>query len=169
MATSAPLLVGISRCLMGDAVRWNGADARWYAPAMEAACTFHPVCPEVELGMGVPREPIHLARVAGDLRLQGVSSGRDWTDAFHTWAVARVAILQRLGLVGFILKSRSPSCGLGVPVHGGGAEAHPGLFAHALQVHWPALPLVEASALQDPEVQMEFVRRMRAEAATYSA
>src|SRR5882672_4688907 len=123
--------VGISRCLLGDQVRYDATHRR---SASVIALALHvewiSVCPEVEVGMGVPREPIQLvARADGirssseRVRLSGVHSGDDWTDRMDVWARRRVAELVALGIVGFVLKARSPSCGPGsVLVHHAGGD-----------------------------------------------
>lgn len=149
--------VGVSACLLGDEVRWDGRHKRSRAvvelvgPEVE----WVPVCPEVELGMGVPREPVAL--VAG--RMVGSNSGTDHTDAMQRFAEARIAALGRLD--GYVLKSRSPSCGLiGVP---GGPDGS-GLFAAALRRLRPDLPLVEETALEDAAQRAAFLDAVRAHA-----
>ena len=176
--------VGISRCLLGDEVRHDGRHRRDdpLLAALGGAVEWVSVCPEVEVGMGIPREPIHLVAAPGGapadrrrVRLLGVGSGRDWTDAMHAWAAARVRELERLDLAGFILKSESPSCGLTVPVHHGGPHAGRGLFAEALAEAMPDLPVEEESRLADPGARERFrdrvfarhrARRARAPATT---
>jgi uncharacterized protein YbbK (DUF523 family) len=162
--------VGISRCLLGDAVRYDGRHKRDEAllDALGADVEWVPVCPEVEVGMGTPREPIELraapggARSGGGLvRLVGVTSGRDWTDAMNAWASARVRELQALDLSGFVLKAGSPSCGLtGVAVATAPGAAGRGLFAQALIDAMPDLPVEEESRLADACVRAEFRDRV---------
>ncbi len=105
-----PRLV-VSRCLELDACRYNGATIR--APLIErlaAHVELVPVCPEVEIGLGVPRDPVRLCKVGGTLRMVQPSTGRDLTDAMTGFAES---FLSQVGPVeGFVLKSRSPSCGL---------------------------------------------------------
>ena len=106
--------VGVSSCLLGNAVRWDGGHKRdgllldVLAPYVE----WVPVCPEVEAGMGTPREPVKLARVAGELRVLGNDSGEDWTRVLGAFAARRVRALEGGDLSGYVLKARSPSCGL---------------------------------------------------------
>jgi uncharacterized protein YbbK (DUF523 family) len=163
--------VGISRCLLGDEVRYDGTHKR--ASDLIAALGPHvewvPVCPEVEVGMGTPREPIHLvAREDGvasgqsRVRLLGVTSGRDWTDRMHAWARARSDALRQLGLAGFILKARSPSCGIrGVRIDDDD-DAGRGLFAQAIVEAMPDLPVADEDDLHDPAARREFLTRVRA-------
>jgi uncharacterized protein YbbK (DUF523 family) len=165
--------VGISRCLLGDDVRYDGTNKRSAAViALGEAVEWVPVCPEVEVGMGVPREPIQLVahddgvQSAGErVRLRGVQSGEDWTARMHDWAHARVAELSAQGISGFVLKARSPSCGpAGVVVHHADREATPtgrGLFAEALASAIPGLPMTDEEALDDLHARDEFMRRVR--------
>ena len=156
--------VGISRCLLGDCVRYDGGHKLEPSliDALEADVEWVPLCPELEVGMGVPREPIHLVadRAAGR-RLVGVSSGIDWTARMTGWAATRLKELAALDLSGFVLKSRSPSCGLrDVPVLG--AVAGPGLFASLLVDAMPELPVEEEDRLRDRSAREVFLDRVRA-------
>jgi uncharacterized protein YbbK (DUF523 family) len=162
--------VGISRCLLGDEVRYDGRHKRDDAllAGLGADVEWVPVCPEVEIGMGTPREPIQLVAApdgvrAGSMRarLVGVASGRDWTAAMTAWAAARVRELQALDLSGFVLKADSPSCGrLAVPVIPAGEGR--GLFAQALLDAMPDLPVEEESRLADPAELHRFRDRVLA-------
>jgi len=164
--------VGISRCLLGDDVRYDGTNKRSRAVmALGDEVEWVSVCPEVEVGMGVPREPIQLVshadriRSADErLRLQGVQSGEDWTVRMRYWARDRAAQLSAEGVSGFVLKARSPSCGpAGVLVHHADRDATPtgrGLFAEALAAAMPGLPMIDEEALEDPRVRREFIRRV---------
>jgi uncharacterized protein YbbK (DUF523 family) len=148
--------VGISSCLLGRPVRYDGGHKRddWIVRTLSRRVAFVPVCPELELGLGVPREPIRLERGG---RLVGVESRRDHTAAMRRFAEARVAALAALGLSGYILKSKSPSCGKsGVRVRGGGAS--PGAFAAVLLARLPDLPVEDEARLADPRVSARFLR-----------
>lgn len=155
--------IGISRCLLGDPVRYDGGHK--LEPSLTAALGAHvewvPVCPELEAGMGVPREPLHLVADGAGVRLLAVNSGTDWTAPMNDWAALRLKELAALDLSGFVLKSRSPSCGLrGVPVEGG--EGGSGLFASLLIAAIPALPVEEEERLRDPSTLDAFLERVRA-------
>lgn len=163
--------VGISRCLLGDEVRYDGTHRRDEAliGALGRHVEWVPVCPEVEVGMGTPREPIQLvARRDGmpsggaHVRLIGVSSGRDWTERMHEWARERVQALIPLNLAGYILKARSPSCGIhSVPVRDGDdAREGRGLFAQALIDALPDLPVEDEEGLADPRAREAFLQRV---------
>jgi uncharacterized protein YbbK (DUF523 family) len=156
--------VGISRCLLGEAVRYDGTDKRADDLVREIGeyVEWVPVCPEVEIGMGTPREPIHLVQAADGVvsgtqrvRLVGVESGTDWTGRMDDWARERVRGLQALHLSGYIFKARSPSCGIG---------DMPGLFARAVMEAMPDLPIADEDDLADPHARSDFVRRVRAHA-----
>ena len=165
--------VGISRCLLGDDVRYDGTNKRSRAVmALGDVVEWVPVCPEVEVGMSVPREPIQLVartvriRSADErVRLQGVHSGEDWTVRMRYWARDRVEELSAQGISGFILKARSPSCGpAGVLVHYPDRDATPtgrGLFAEALAAAMPGLPMVDEETLEDSRARDEFIARVR--------
>ena len=106
--------VGVSACLVGRKVRYDGADKRdgtvcdLLAPAFELV----EVCPEVELGMGVPRDPVRLVSAHSTTRMIAPRTQRDYTDEMNAWAEARVRALEAAGLSGYVLKRNSPSCGL---------------------------------------------------------
>ena len=113
MTDTPPILVGVSTCLLGEKVRWDaGHKNNDYVHGMLGAYfQFVPVCPELEVGMGVPREPVHLVGDPSSPRMVGNKSGDDWTDRLHAWSRARLEDLAALGLAGYILKRSSPSCG----------------------------------------------------------
>jgi len=116
------------------------------------------VCPEAELGLGVPRPPMHLS--AGDdgrVRLIVTASGEDLTGSMLGFAERRIAELGPLD--GYVLKAKSPSCALlSAPLGGGTVGA--GLFAATLMARRPLLPVCEESALDDAELARGFVRRV---------
>jgi len=163
------LRIGISSCLLGDEVRFDGGHKR-DAPLLEA---FAPhvewvrVCPEVEIGMGVPREPVRLVQSGGDLRMIAVHTGTDHTEAMREFAARRVQALAAMDLCGYVLKSDSPSCGLsGVKVFDvNQGDADParrgtGLFAAALTSAFPDLPIAEERQLADPASRANFLDRV---------
>jgi uncharacterized protein YbbK (DUF523 family) len=124
-----------------------------------------PVCPEVELGLGTPREPIRLERAGRGFRLVAPGSGADHTDAMRRHAEARVSELERLGLSGYVFKKDSPSCGVQrVPVWRGEASARVGrgAFASVLVARLPDLPVVEESELRDERGRQAFLDRVLA-------
>jgi len=124
-----------------------------------------PVCPEVEIGLGTPREPIALTMVDGAVVLMTASSRRDLTVRMQEYAGARVEALAAARLSGYLLKSRSPSCGLSSVLVHDGVEERPigrGLFAEALLRRLPDLPIEEDAHLETPEALDRFVERVLA-------
>lgn len=170
--------VGISRCLLGEDVRYDGTHKLSAAVAeLTPMVEWVAVCPEVEVGMGVPREPIQLVRRADgvrsaneSVRLLGVQSGEDWTDRMDRWAAARAADLVASRISGFVLKARSPSCGPdAVLVHDdptAPSSTGRGLFAEALAAAMPGLPMIDEEALEDREKRERFLQTVRTFAAT---
>jgi len=162
--------VGVSACLLGEEVRWDGRHKRaeWVAGALGRSVEWVPVCPEVEAGLGVPRPPIRLEDAGGGrVRLACPSTGEDLTARMEAFAEARVRALRDAGIAGYVLKARSPSCGRdGVEVRGAaGGRPRPagrGLFAEALLRLLPGLPVEEEDALRDAAARRAFLERARA-------
>ncbi|MCI0658426.1 MAG: DUF523 and DUF1722 domain-containing protein [Acidobacteria bacterium] len=165
-AKEFPLRVGISSCLLGEEVRWDGSHKRngFIADLLSRYVQVVPVCPELEVGMGVPREPVRLVGAHAAPRMVGVRSGRDWTAAMRRYASARIRHLNGLDLSGYLLKKDSPSCGMErVLVHSGkGAPSRKGvgLFASELRLQMPLLPLEEEGRLEDPALRENFIERV---------
>ena len=166
--TPAPVPVAISACLLGEPVRWDGRHRRHgvLLRCLGPHVTWRPVCPEVEIGLGVPRPPIRIEREGAVERLVGIEDRRDHTAATARLARARLAALEAEGLAGWIFQGGSPSCGLaGVPVHdpaGRVVGAAPGAFAAWIRLARPALPVVEETALDDEAACAAFLERARA-------
>lgn len=158
--------IGISSCLLGEEVRYDGGHQcdLFLVQTLGAFVEWVPVCPELEVGMGVPREPVRLVRAGGRLRMVGERSRRDWTTAMQRYARRRLAQLGALDLAGYVLKSKSPSCGMErVKVYGGGGAPSRngrGLFAEALMAAWPLLPVEEEGRLNDPALREHFIERV---------
>jgi uncharacterized protein YbgA (DUF1722 family)/uncharacterized protein YbbK (DUF523 family) len=161
-----PIRVGISSCLLGEAVRYDGGHQKdaYITGVLADHFTWVPVCPELEVGMGVPREPIRLVGDAAAPRLVGVTSGADHTARMTAFARRRVDELRGLALSGYILKRASPSCGLErVKVHAGAgppARTGTGLFARALTDALPLLPVEEEGRLNDARLRDNFITRV---------
>lgn len=167
VTTEPRLRIGVSSCLLGEEVRWDGGHkrARFLTDVLEPFVEWVPVCPEVEVGMGIPREPLQLMSADGDVRMVAQPSGCDHTSAMEEFCVQRLAELRGLDLRGYVLKARSPSCGLGtvriVRAEGESFDGT-GLFAAALLEALPRLPVVDDEALQDVEQRDAWIRRVRA-------
>jgi uncharacterized protein YbgA (DUF1722 family)/uncharacterized protein YbbK (DUF523 family) len=167
--------IGISSCLLGQKVRFDAGHKRdtFLTETLGPYVEWVPVCPEIEVGMGTPREPVHLvrdsARAGADgepvpLRMIAPRSGTDWTDRMTSYSRARVAALAALDLSGYVLKRDSPSCGMErVKVHAPGAmpeRSGTGLYASALLARMPTLPVEEQGRLSDPRLRENFVERI---------
>jgi len=163
--------LGISACLLGQKVRFDGQHKRdsFLVDELGPLVEWVPVCPEVEVGMGVPRESVRLIadREGRGPRMVGVMSGADWTVRMRRFAAARVDALAGEELCGFVLKSKSPSCGMErVKVYAAGAARTPlpekaaGLFAAALARAFPNMPLEEEGRLEDARLRENFIERI---------
>lgn len=161
------LRIGISACLLGEEVRYDGGHKRdsflidLFGPFVE----WVPVCPEVEIGLGTPRPAMRLVRIGADTRMVTPETGADHTEAMREYAERRVRELMGERLSGYIFKKDSPSCGMeGVklyPAEGGEPvrEAR-GLFAETLLRLWPDLPVEEEGRLHDPLLRESFIARI---------
>jgi len=158
--------IGVSACLLGREVRYDGGHKRdaflveTFGPYVE----WVPVCPEVELGLGIPRPTLRLERRGDQVRLIMPETGDDHTDAMRRYATERVVLLAQEDLCGYILKKDSPSCGMErVKVYGAHAipsKSGRGVFADALMRHYPTLPVEEEGRLNDPLLRENFVERV---------
>lgn len=124
-----------------------------------------PLCPEVGAGLGVPRPPIRLVESDGAIRVRGVEDpAEDVTDQLRVWGEAQLPLLKRCD--GVVLKSRSPSCGVGgVPLlHADGTTDKTGIgqFAALVRQHLPELPLADERQLQDRERLASFIAQVQA-------
>jgi uncharacterized protein YbgA (DUF1722 family)/uncharacterized protein YbbK (DUF523 family) len=164
--TIEPIKIGVSACLLGQEVRWNGGHARspYITDTLGRFFTFVPVCPEVEAGFPVPRETFRLVGDPDHPRLLTTKTGVDHTDRMNEWSFNRVMALEAEGLCGFIFKKDSPNSGMervkvygekGVPVKKG-----VGIFARHFMAHFPRLPVEDEGRLNDPEIRENFIERI---------
>ncbi len=163
------LRIGVSACLVGREVRYDGQHKRdaFLADALAPFVELVPVCPEVEVGMSIPREPVRLVGAAESPRLVGQRSGQDWTARMTAYSQRRVGALARQALSGYVLKKDSPSCGLlRVKLYPSDApdavpeRAGRGLFATALAAKFPHLPIEEEGRLNDAHLRENFIERV---------
>lgn len=159
--------IGISACLLGENVRYDGGHKRdpFLVGSFGRFVSWVPVCPEVELGLGTPREPIRLERRGDAVHLVAPKSGRDLTEAMRTYAAARVAALESQDLSGYVFKKDSPSCGMErVKLHAASGLSSTrggiGLFAAAVLERFPTLPVEEEGRLGDLRLRENFVERV---------
>ena len=164
---SMPVRVGVSACLLGGEVRFDGGHKRdrYLTDVLGDNVTWHPVCPEIELGMGIPRPVIQLRGGEIGERLVTRESGEDWTERMREYADARTSELARVGLDGFVLKKDSPSCGMArVRVYGkpGGMPSRNGVghFVQALERGLPELPMEEEGRLRDAVLRERFIEEI---------
>lgn len=163
---TAKIRVGISTCLLGERVRYDGQHKhdRFLTETLGQYLEYVPVCPEVECGLPVPREAMRLVGNPGAPRLMTQRTGRDLTDQMLSWAATRVRELEKENLCGFIFKSKSPSSGMErVKVYngkGGLSGRGPGMFARAFMQHFPLLPVEDDGRLHDPDLRENFIERL---------
>jgi uncharacterized protein YbgA (DUF1722 family)/uncharacterized protein YbbK (DUF523 family) len=160
-----PIRIGVSSCLLGAKVRFDGGHKKddFLVNTFGAWVEWVPVCPEVEVGMGTPRESVRLVREGDDVRMLAPKSGKDWTEAMRAYSAQRAEKLAAAELSGYVLKKDSPSCGMErVKVHGDGmpTKSGRGLFAEALLARFPNLPVEEEGRLCDPRLRDNFVERV---------
>ena len=160
------LRLGISACLLGQEVRFDGGHKRdrFLTDQLGQYVDWVPVCPEVEVGMGTPREALHLVRDGQTIRMITTRTAMDYTDRMNAWAARRLDRLAREDLDGYVLKKNSPSCGAWrvkiVGESGPPARDGRGLFAAALIARFPLLPVEEEGRLEDSRLRENFIERV---------
>ena len=158
--------LGISTCLLGLNVRYDGGHKldQFLTDTLGQYVEYVPVCPEVECGLPVPRESMHLEGNPDSPHLVTSHTKQDMTDRMVRWAEKRVAEMEREDLCGFIFKSNSPSSGMErirvynekrIPVKKG-----VGIFARIFMNHFPLLPVEDEGRLHDPELRESFIERI---------
>jgi uncharacterized protein YbgA (DUF1722 family)/uncharacterized protein YbbK (DUF523 family) len=158
--------IGVSTCLLGEPVRYDGGHKhdRYLTDVLGRYVTFVPVCPEVECGMGIPREAMRLVGDPDNPRLVTNRSGIDHTERMKEWAAGRLDALERESLCGFVFKKDSPSSGMtrvkvytdaGMPVRRG-----IGLFARAFMERFPLIPVEEEGRLNDLDIRENFLEQV---------
>ena len=158
--------IGVSSCLLGQKVRFDGGHKRdaFLVDTFGEFVEWVPVCPELEVGMGLPREAIRLVRSDAGIKLIGVKSATDHTESMTRYSVRRTEKLARENLDGYILKKDSPSCGMErVKIYdpnGSPSRTGRGLYAEALLARFPLLPVEEEGRLSDPRLRDNFIERV---------
>ncbi len=158
--------VGVSSCLLGQTVRFDGGHKHDRRVTDELGDYFAwvPVCPEIELGLGAPREALRLVQADDGLRMQTSKTGRDLTERMVGYADQRVEGLRSWNLRGYILKKDSPTCGMErVKVynkHNIPERSGVGLYVQSLLAAYPNLPVEEEGRLNDPPLRENFVTRV---------
>ncbi len=164
--TTAPLRLGISRCLLGEEVRFDGGHKRdnFLTEVLGPYVEWVPVCPEVEAGLGTPREAMRLVGDSHHPRLVTIKSGTDHTRAVERMTAHRIQELEELDLSGYVFKKDSPSCGMErvriYHEHGMPGRNGVGLFARAFIEQFPLIPVEEEGRLCDPTLRENFIERV---------
>jgi len=159
--------IGVSSCLIGEKVRWNGdhKQDRYVREILSRYFEYIPVCPEVEVGMGVPRETVALYGDPEKPSMISKKTQTDWTKPMEKYIKSRINTLSADDLCGYIFKSKSPSCGMSrVPLYsefGSHKVKHgPGMFANAFINSFPLVPTEDEGRLNDPRIRENFIVRV---------
>ena len=158
--------LGISSCLLGFNVRYDGGHKLdgFLKNTLGAYVDYFSVCPEVECGLGVPRESMRLEGEPDNPRLVTTGGKQDRTDLLVNWANKQVAELEAENLCGFIFKSDSPSCGMErgkvYNEKGMADKTGIGIFARIFMEYFPLLPVEDEGQLQDPMLRENFLERI---------
>jgi uncharacterized protein YbgA (DUF1722 family)/uncharacterized protein YbbK (DUF523 family) len=164
--SSKPVRIGVSRCLLGEEVRYDGGHKRdrFLTDVFGRYVEWVPICPEVEAGLGTPREAMRLVGDPSTPRLMTIQSERDMTKPLVLFSDRKLDALETSGLSGYVFKKDSPSCGLervrifnrhGMPNRNG-----IGLFARAFTERFPLVPVEEEGRLCDPVLRDNFIERV---------
>ena len=166
MKPNQSIKLGISSCLMGNNVRYDGGHKldQYLRDTFGQFIEWAPVCPEVECGLPVPREAMDLVGDQDTPRLVMRVTGIDHTGRMMQWANKKLAALEKENLCGFVFKARSPSCG----VHDATLYSRPGrlagkragLFAETVMGRFPLMPIEDEEGLQDPGIRESFIERV---------
>ena len=158
--------IGVSACLLGQNVRYDGGHQRdrYITDTLGRWFEWVPVCPEVEYGLPIPREAMRLVGDPETPRLITIRTRIDHTDGMLSWADKRLEALAAEDLCGFIFKSRSPSSGMAAvkvyPETGMAVKKGVGIFAGAFMRRFPLLPVEEDGRLNDPALRENFIERI---------
>ena len=166
MTEPTPIRIGVSSCLLGSEVRYDGGHKRnrFVTDELSAFVEWVSFCPELEAGLGVPRPAMRLVEEEGEHRLLEISERTDHTEALQQATEKRIAGLSTMELSGAILKKDSPSCGMtrvkvyretGMPMRDG-----VGLFARSLMHRFPYLPTEDEGRLNDAGLRENFIERI---------
>lgn len=158
--------VGVSSCLLGEKTRYDGTHKRdqFIADVLGKCVELVSVCPEVECGLGIPREPLRLVGVPDAPTLMSCISKRDYTKSMLRWAQKQVLALKQEDLGGFIFKSKSPCCGLRrVKVYQENGSVIPkgeGIFVKIFREHFPFMPIEDEKGIHDPRAFRNFIDKV---------
>lgn len=165
---SKKIKIGISSCLLGNNVRYDGGNKldQYLIDTLGRMVIWVPICPEVESGLPVPREAMQLVADGPRICLITIETKQDRTDVLTRWREEKLKRLKQEGVRGFVFKARSPSCGVHdaelFSTSGASICRRPGLFAKSVISGFPALPVEDEERLRDPAVREEFLARILA-------
>ncbi len=164
MEGAKPVVV-VSKCITFGPVRWNAREiASDFVERLKPHADFYVVCPEVEIGLGVPRAPLRIVLTEGELRLVQPATGFDFTSEMRMFSDSFLSSLQQVD--GFILKSGSPSCGIAdARIYSGletstTVERGPGFFGKAVADRFPHLAVEDEHRLINPLIKAHFLERL---------
>lgn len=162
MAIEIPPRIGVSSCLLGAPVRYDGGHKRvdWLADELAAMCELIAICPEMEIGLGTPRPPIQLVARAYDIRACGVTDPTfDVTDGLR--AYAHESAKRHSDLSGYLFKSRSPSCALtDAAVQGEQTYLRAGIYAATFREDAALLPMTDEAGIADKTIRAHFIEQV---------
>ncbi|KDE38474.1 hypothetical protein ADINL_2929 [Nitrincola lacisaponensis] len=157
--------IGISACLLGEQVRFDGGhkQSRYCLDELSRVFHYRPVCPEVAIGLGIPRKTIRLVNQQGDIRVKATDNSFDVTDQLADFSARQAQAMDFIS--GYIVCAKSPSCGMErVKLYdsetGYSEKAGVGLFTQTLMKTWPLLPVEEDGRLHDLVLRENFITRV---------
>ncbi len=168
MSVTLPMIkLGISACLLGENVRYDAGHKldRYLRDTLGKYVQWVPVCPEVETGLGIPRESMRLEQADQGVRLVTRRTKTDHTNRMKTWARQRLDQLESEELCGYVFKSKSPSSGMARvkiyrPEGGPAVATGSGIFAGMFMERFPLLPVEDEGRLHDPDLRENFIERV---------
>jgi len=159
--------IGVSSCLLGEEVRWNGGHKkdRYVQGILDNYFDYVPTCPEVDVGMGVPRETVALYGTLEKQKMITKESQTDWTKKMTRFKKDRIRELRKENICGYVFKSDSPSCGIGkVPIYSDFSSSRVrhgfGMFASSFIKAFPLFPVEDEGRLHDQATRENFIVRV---------
>ena len=156
--------IGVSSCLLGEKVRWNGDHKQnlFVRDVLGNYFEYISICPEMEIGMGVPRETVALYGSLENPKLISKKNRIDWTEEMKRFSKEKIKFLAEQNLSGYIFKSKSPSCGIGrIPVYSvdepGKARHGSGMFSSEFMQAFPLVPVEDEGRLYDQRLKENFI------------
>jgi uncharacterized protein YbgA (DUF1722 family)/uncharacterized protein YbbK (DUF523 family) len=158
--------IGISSCLLGEKVRYDGGHKldRYIKDTLGHYFEWVPVCPEVEYGLPVPRESMHLTGDPVSPRIVTIKTGVDHTEGMKKWAADKLTQIEKEDLCGFIFRSKSPSSGIGgIKVYASSgipSNKGTGIFGGAFMRYFPLIPVIDDGRMHNPNLRENFIEQV---------